>query len=594
VLQKNVSYKSKLTALRQEIKAQGLDGFIVPRMDVYQGEFVSPAAERLAWLTGFTGSAGLAIVLEEKATAMTDGRYLIQITQQVDSALYNAGDSTKTTIAEWLINHAQAGNIIGYDPWLHTQAQIEKIEKDLEGKNIQLRAVEKNPVDAVWQDRPGAPQGKVEIFPESIAGMSSADKRARMGEELAKENLLATILTLPDSIAWLLNIRGSDLPTIPVALSFAFISVKGEVTWFVESAKIDAGVKKHLGNMVYVQDPATLQKQLAALAESSKKEGKPIGVDFKRSPVWFRRQLEISGAGIRDFTDPCIAPKAQKTRAEQESIRKTHVKDGAALVKFLHWLDTEGYRNTDEIAVAEKLESFRAQEPSYRGTSFDTIAGFGAHGAIVHYRATEESNKRIRPDGILLLDSGGQYSGGTTDITRTIAIGAAPQEIKENFTRVLKGHIAVATAHFAEGAKGVEIDTLARAPLREAGLDYAHGTGHGVGCFLSVHEEAANISPRGQDAVKEGMLLSNEPGYYKEGEYGIRIENLVLVQKEDNRLFFETISLAPIDRALIISEMLDEKERAWLNAYHARVYEELSPLLGKSEKDWLKTRTEKI
>jgi Xaa-Pro aminopeptidase len=592
--QRKIAAKTRLASLRAQIKAQGLNGFIIPRMDAYQGEFVSESAERVAWLSGFTGSAGVALVLEDQAAVMTDGRYLIQVTQQVDPELFETGDSTKVSIAEWLTNHAQGGDIIGYDPWLHTPAQIEKIEKDLAGKNIQLKAVKKNPVDEVWEDRPSAPLSPVEIFSEKIAGASTADKRTRIAEELKKENVFAAIITLPDSIAWLLNVRGNDIRNIPVPLSYAFITSSGEVTWFINSKKISLQIRKHLGNMVYIYEPQTLEEHLNYTIQAAKKMGQAIGFDFKRSPVWFKRKLAIAGAQIKDIADPCLMPKALKTAAEQDSIRKTHITDGAALVKFLHWLDTEGIKGTDEMAVAEKLEAFRAQDKNFRGPSFDTIAGFGPHGAIVHYRATEESNTQIKPDGLLLLDSGGQYNGGTTDITRTVPIGKVTQEMKDNFTRVLKGHIAVATARFKPGTTGIEIDALARKSLQEAGRDYAHGTGHGVGCFLSVHEEAASLSPRGKEPVLAGMLISNEPGYYKEGAYGIRTENLVLAQAEGDVLYFETVSLAPIDTRLVIAGMLSPAEADWLNAYHVRVYEELAPLLNEKEKAWLYDRTAAI
>lgn len=566
-------YKDRLNALRKAMNAQGVNGFIVPRADEYQGEYTAPYAERLSWLTGFTGTAGVAIVLSNKAAVMSDGRYTIQLGQQVDAKIFETANSVKTPIAEWLTNNAQGGDIIGYDPRLHTAFQIQTIETALEGRNIQLRAVDSNPVDEVWTDRPAPPKAKVEIFLDSIAGKSSTQKREEIAENLKNSGIFAAVITLPDSIAWLLNIRGGDVDYTPIALSYAFIDHEGAVTWFIDPDKISEGVRKILGSRVHIFALETLEEHLALLAAEAKKAGKPVGVDLRRSPAWFKRQLEIHGAAVKDYKDPCVLPKSLKTPAEQAAIRAAHLRDGVAMVNFLAWLDQEAPKGKlDEISVADKLEEFRRKDSSYRGPSFSTIAGFGANGAIVHYRADEKSNAKIKPPGLLLLDSGAQYVDGTTDITRTIAIGEPTAEMRRNFTLVLKGHIAVARARFPVGTVGAQIDALARQALWAEGLDYAHGTGHGVGCYLSVHEEAASISPRGQEPLKPGMLISNEPGYYKEGEYGIRIESLVLVKAgAGDMLEFETVTLAPIDRRLVDIELLNAEEKEWLNAYHRRV-----------------------
>ena len=587
-------YKDRLSALRTAIKSHGVDGFIVPKADEYQGEYAAAYAERLGWLTGFTGSAGQAIVLADKAVVLTDGRYTIQVAQQVDAALFETGNSVKISTGQWLIDHAKGGDIIGYDPWLHTPEQIRKIEETLENKNIQLKALERNPIDEIWKDRPAPPVAKVEIFPEKFAGLSTADKRAQIAAKLSAAKIHAAILTLPDSIAWLLNIRGGDLDYVPVVLSYAIINDKGLVTWFVAAEKIVPEIRKYLGNAVEIKDPSEIEKYIDSLAAQAKKSGHMLGLDFKRGSVWFKRRIEMQSARIKDFKDPCIAPKACKTPAEQAAIKAAHIRDGVALAGFLAWLEGEAPKGKlTEISVAQKLEEFRRKDSSYRGSSFPTIAGFGPNGAIVHYRASEDSNAVIVPPGLLLLDSGGQYSSGTTDITRTIAIGKPSEEMRRNFTLVLKGHIAVARAQFPEGTVGSQIDALARQPLWQEGLDYAHGTGHGVGCFLSVHEEAASLSSRGQEALKPGMLLSNEPGYYKEGEYGIRIENLVMVQAPDDSgmLHFETISLAPIDRRLIVKDMLTPDELQWLNAYHQTMYKALEALVDKTTRVWLQAQT---
>ncbi len=570
------------------MKTRGLDGYLVPLADEFQGEFLPACAERLSFLTGFTGSGGGAVVLADKACAYTDGRYLIQIAAQVDTAIYTIVDFTKTPVGEWLAGAAPSGAVIGFDPMLYTPEQVGRLEE--KAPELVFKPVAGNLVDAIWEDRPAPPEGKAEVFPDAIAGRSVAEKIVLVAESLDEAVADAALITMPDSVCWLLNVRGADVEQTPLVRSYALAYADGHVEWFAPPEKVTDAVRAHIGNRVSVRPIEDVQDALAAL------KGKTVLVDERHTALHFKTLLEEAGANIINQRDPCIWPKACKTPAEIESIRQAHIRDGAALAKFLRWLDKEAPGGTlSELDVAAKIEECRRADPAYRGASFGTIAGFGANGAIIHYRADEKSNARITPPGLLLVDSGGQYGAdgvwGTTDITRTIAVGAPTQAMKENFTRVLKGHIALARVKFAKGTNGMELDVLARGPLQDAGLDYAHGTGHGVGCYLGVHEEAANISPRGKEALEPGMLISNEPGYYEEGAYGIRCENLVLVMQSGLALAFETVSLAPFDLSLVVPDMLTDEEREWLNTYHARVYETISPLVDKVTAAWLKEKT---
>jgi len=586
--------QDKLQKLRALFSEHGIQGFLIPRSDEYLGEYVPVCCERLAWLTGFTGSAGIAAVMDDQAAVFSDGRYAIQLKQQIDENLYSTHNIQKTEFGEWLTEKAEE-KIIGYDPKIHSVAQIERLIK----KGVALKPLGENPVDAIWEDRPGAPAHKVTLFPEEIAGKSSGEKINQICAQMNESGVHACAITLSDSIAWLLNIRGRDVPHIPVALSYLFILAEGTVKWFIDKSRVPSDVRQYHGDQVEIVDPGALEEQISELARAAQENEKPVWLDFKRSPVWFRQKLEEAGTNVIDCKDPCIDIRACKTPEEQQAMRRAHIRDGVAVSRFLKWIsEIEAHGNQSELSVEDKLESYRAMAEEYREPSFDTIAGFGPHGAIVHYRATEESNVPVTPDNLLLVDSGAQYSDGTTDITRTVAIGQPSEEMKRHFTLVLKGHIAVASAKFPKGTTGVQIDALARRPLWDEGLDYAHGTGHGVGCYLSVHEEAASLSPRGQEALKPGMILSNEPGYYKEGAYGIRTENLVLVKEDgvnentqEPMLKFETITLAPIDKGLIIKEMLSGDEVSWLNGYHQQVFETLSPLLGEEERAWLEQAT---
>ena len=572
---------------------QGLDGFIVPKADEYQGEFVAPYAERLKWLTGFTGSAGVAIVLQNKACVLTDGRYRIQITGQIDNDIFAAGDSIKTGLHGWLLTHAEKGSKIGYDPWLHTPNQVQKLKEEC--PEIELIPVKHNLIDEIWLNQPEKPRGRVEIFPQSLAGASLKEKKARVAENIKAAGAQAAMITLPDSIAWLLNVRGSDIEYIPSVLSYAvvFADEAEPVWWIVDQAKVGADVRAY-GDGAF---------KLATLEDLQSIKASPIMFDCAHSPEYFHTQLLAQGQEIIDKKDPCIDLKALKTDAEVEAIKKAHIIDALALTKFLHWLDkTVQRKEITETDVADQLQKFRAENSAYKGPSFATISGFGSNGAIVHYRADDQTNKTLEEGSLLLVDSGGQYcendAAGTTDITRTIVIGQPSDEMRRNFTLVLKGHIALAMAKFPAGTTGAQIDTLARQPLWNEGLDYAHGTGHGVGCYLAVHEEAASISPKGTESFKSGMLISNEPGYYKDGAYGIRIENLVLVKEAGQcadtggqMLRFETVSFVPIDRRLIDVKMLNVQERDWLNDYHAKLYEHLHEGLSNEVSDWLHTAT---
>ena len=591
-----LTHSEKLKTLRAAMAVAGVDGFIVPRIDLYQGEFVAAHAERLAWLTGFTGSAGIAVVLKNKAAVLTDGRYTIQLSQQVDKTLYQLENSQKILPSAWIAREANEGSVIGYDPWLHTPKQIEAVEKALAEKSITLKPVD-NLIDPLWKDRPKAPATAASVFPDKISGSSGLEKKSRMMRILKDNGAYATILNMPDSLCWLLNVRGDDIPSTPVVLSLGVLYAdERPLQWFVDPKKIDRKVAAHIKGAAEIIAIDELEKRIDALAGEAKAAGLPIALDFARAPVWFKQRLETKGAALIDLKDPCIVPKSLKAASEQESIRDVHVRDGVAMVKFLAWFEEATLKGgLTEISASDRLEEFRREDPSYQGPSFDTISGFGPHGAIVHYRATNESDMAITSPGILLLDSGGQYHYGTTDITRTIAIGKPLEEVRRNFTLVLKGHIALARAEFSKNTTGTQLDALARQPLLDAGLDYSHGSGHGVGCYLSVHEEAASISTRGQEPPQPGMLISNEPGYYKEGAYGIRIENLVLTHNAGaDQLKFETVTLVPIDRALIDAALLSAEERRWLNEYHARIFKTLSPRLDQKTNAWLGRATQAV
>ena len=590
------THEARLDALRKELARQGLDGFVIPISDEHLSEYVGAYAQRLQWLTGFGGSAGTAAVLKDKAAIFVDGRYTLQVRDQVDGRLYEYKSVPQDSIAEWLAANAGEGAKVGFDPWLHTSGWAKGVAKVLEDARAELVPVERNPVDAVWQDQPELSAAPAFVQDEALAGRSSANKRAEVAEWLKAKKLDAAVISALDSVAWLLNIRGADVDRTPVALSYVIAHADGTADWFIAPGKVPPEVATHLGNAVRVQPRDRFTHALGELS------GKRVAVDPDRSVAAIFTAIENAGAEPVRLTDPVVLPKAIKNAAEQAGHRAAQARDGAALARFLHWLSVEGPKGAvDELSAAARLHEFRKDTGDLRDLSFDTISGAGPNGAIVHYRVSDETNRKLEPGSVYLVDSGGQYPDGTTDVTRTVWIGPGEPsaEVKDRFTRVLKGHICLATQTFPVGTSGSQLDTLARQFLWQAGLDYAHGTGHGVGSFLAVHEGPQRIAKaRGGQAGTEqelfaGMILSNEPGYYKTGEYGIRIENLVLVEKreipgaEGEWLGFETLTLAPIDRALVDRSLLSEAEVAWWNAYHAHVRKVLAPEFEGAALAWL-------
>ncbi len=576
----------KLQALRAVLAQGGVDGFILPRGDEHLGEYVAAHSERLAWLTGFTGSAGMAIVLGDAAAVFSDGRYVLQLAAQTDPALWSREHSIETPPEDWLAGRAAAQPVvIGYDPWLVSPDLLARFAKP----GVTLKPLAANPVDAVWTDRPPAPLEPARPHALEHAGRSSDDKRREIAAGLRTRGEDGVMLTDPASIAWLLNLRGGDVPFIPVALGFALLRADESVTLFMDPRKIPPETHQWLGNSVRIEPPDALAATLAGLS------GRTIRLDAGDSAAWFAQRLAEAGATVSAGADPCLLPKARKNAVEQQGARSAQHRDGIALCRFLHWLDAHGVGSSESEAAA-RLDGFRALSPLYRGESFPAISGSGPNGAIIHYRVTAETDRVLLADEVYLIDSGGQYPDGTTDVTRTVwtGPGAPPDQVRDHFTRVLRGHIAIAAARFPAGTTGPRLDSLARAPLWQAGLDYDHGTGHGIGSYLSVHEGPCGIHPRGKAvAVEAGMILSDEPGYYRTGAYGIRLENLLLAQAapvvDGSRPFlaFETLTLAPFERRLIEPAMLSALERDWLDAYHARVEAEIGGALDPAARDWL-------
>ena len=595
-------YAARIAALRGVLARADLDGFIVPRGDEHQGEYVPPRAQRLAWLTGFTGSAGHAVVGRQRAAIFVDGRYTLQVQAEVPGDLYEYRHLVDDPLTGWVADALPRGGRLGYDPWLHTAGWVERTRQQLERIGLSLVPCPDNPVDRVWTGQPPAPLAPVVAQDIAFAGDSAADKRARIAGDLKRNGVGAVVLTQPDSIAWLLNLRGGDVPCTPLPLSFAVLKDDGQVDLFIDRRKLAPGVESHLGNQVAVRAP----EELGAALDGLGREGRKVMADPAGTSAWIFDRLHLAGAKVERDPDPCALPKACKNEAELAGTRAAHARDGAALVRFLHWLSLEAPSGTvTEMMAADRLLGFRRVNERFRGLSFDTISGAGPNGAIVHYRVSEATDRRLEPGSLFLLDSGAQYQDGTTDVTRTIAIGTPTPEMRERFTLVLKGHIAVSTARFPRGTTGSQLDALARMPLWAMGLDYDHGTGHGVGSYLSVHEGPQRISkaPNGV-ALQPGMILSNEPGYYKTGAYGIRIENLIVVQPLDlpmaerPMLGFEVLTLAPIDRDLVEPALMTREEIAWLNAYHVRVREALEPLLAgegdAAASQWLRRATASI
>ena len=588
------SYEHRLKALREELARRKLDGFVVPLTDEHMSEYVGAYAQRLAWLTGFQGSAGSAVVLPAEAAIFVDGRYTLQVREQVDGQHWSYQSVPQTSTAEWLEAHAPSGARIGYDPWLHTRGWVTAARQALASKGAELVAVDTNPIDAIWPDRPAPSAARLVVQPDALSGRTSAAKRADIADWLAAKKADAAVLSALDSIAWTFNIRGQDVDRTPVALAYAIVHADATAELFVAPDKIDDAVRAHLGNAVRLHDRIAFEPVLRALA------GKTVAVDPDRAVAAIFEALAGGGATLVEARDPVVLPKAIKNPVEIAGHKAAQARDGAALSRFLHWLSVEAPKGgLDELSAQERLRAFRAETGLLRDLSFDTISGAGPNGAVVHYRASEETNRRLEPGSLYLVDSGGQYQDGTTDVTRTIAIGEPTAEMRDRYTRVLKGHVAVARAVFPQGTRGGQLDILARQYLWAAGLDYAHGTGHGVGAYLSVHEGPQRIATfgGGDEPLQPGMILSDEPGYYKTGEYGIRIENLILTVAreidgaERDMLGFETLTFAPYDRALIDLAMLDPPEIAWIDAYHARVREIVGPQLQGAAADWLEKAT---
>lgn len=589
----------RVATLRDFMAAQKIDAFLVPRADEHQGEYVPPSAERLRWLTGFSGSAGLAVVTTRQAALFVDGRYTIQAAQECDAALFEFPGIARAKLTEWLTAHLSNGAIIGFDPWLHTAGEIRRLESQLRPKGLKLKPVSRNLVDRAWgKERPASPQNPVVLHPLKKAGRSADKKIADVQKRLVSDDQAHAVLTLPDSICWLFNIRGSDIAHNPVVLAFAIVPANGKPELFIDGAKLSKEVRRDLETIATIAEPEDLKARIAEL----KSAGKPVRLDPETAA--FAIACGLGSQVVSAGADPCIALKAIKNAAEIAGSRKAHIRDGAALVRYLAWLDgAASSGRLDEITAVRKLEDFRRATKQLREISFDTISGSGPHGAIVHYRVSEASNRLLGKGELFLLDSGAQYDDGTTDVTRTIAIGAPSAEMKARATLVLKGHIAIATARFPKGTRGVDLDPFARRALWQHGLDYDHGTGHGVGSYLSVHEGPQSISRAGMVPLEPGMICSNEPGYYKAGAYGIRIENLVLVTEPETpeggdrpMMRFETLTLVPIDRRLVAKDLLSRDEREWLNAYHARVREVIgAEVAGEDDVlKWLHTATQPI
>jgi len=584
------TYEDRLRALREELARRKLDGFVVPLTDEHMSEYVGAYAQRLAWLTGFQGSAGSAVVLPAEAAIFVDGRYTLQVREQVDKAHWSYQSVPQTSIAQWLGEHAADGARIGYDPWLHTKGWVKAARAALAEKGAELVAVDTNPVDAIWPDRPLPSDARLVVHPDDVAGRTSAAKRQEIADWLVARKADAVVLSALDSIAWTFNVRGKDVDRTPVALAYAMVDADGTADLFVAPGKLADDVARHLGNGVRLHPRDAFAGHLAGL------KGKTVAVDPERAVAAIFEALDNAGARVIEARDPAVLPKAIKNDAEIAGHKAAQARDGAALSRFLHWMSVEAPKGgLTEMSAARKLHEFREATGVLRDLSFDTISGAGPNAAIPHYRVTAESSRPIEPNSIYLVDSGGQYVDGTTDVTRTIVVGTPTAEMKDRFTRVLRGHIALARALFPTGTRGGQLDVLARQYLWQAGLDYAHGTGHGVGAYLSVHEGPQRIATfsGGDEPLAPGMILSNEPGYYKSGEYGIRIENLILVTPreiagaERDMLGFETLTFAPIDRALVDVAQLTADERAWLDAYHADVARIVGPQLDGAAKAWL-------
>jgi Xaa-Pro aminopeptidase len=581
----------RVSALRAELARLGVNGFILPSADEFQSETPPAHAQRLLWLTGFSGSWGVAVVLAEKAALFVDGRYVLQARAQVDGAAFEILKCPDQKPSEWVAANAPRGGKLGFDPRLHTINDAKAYRKALEKLGCELAPIA-NPLDALWRDRPAAPVLSPWLHDERYAGRASREKIEDIRALLRKDGDDAALIASPQSVAWAFNLRGADVPHTPVALAHALVPIDAPPVVFLNHDRVDADVRAALSPVEF----ATLDAMPAALSAFARKT---VRIDPDSASAWLASQVEQADAVIAEAPDSCSLARARKNAVEIAGARAAHIRDGAAVTRFLHWLD--GQDGVDEIAAAQKLEAIRREDPHLRDISFDTISGVGPNGAIVHYRPSAGTNRRLERGSLFLIDSGGQYLDGTTDITRTVAIGEPSAEMRRHFTLVLKAHISLATARFPAGTKGVELDGMTRRVLWLAGIDYDHGTGHGVGSFLSVHEGPASIGKRGMAALEAGMIVSNEPGFYREGHYGIRIENLMVVTEAESipggdrpMHGFETLTLAPIDARLIDPALLTTEEIGWLNAYHRRVCETLTPLLPPGEAQWLTAATSAI
>ena len=590
--QRDSEAASRLGALRAVLKSSRLNGFIVPKADEFQNEYVPAYADRLAWLTGFTGSAGHAVILEDKAVLIVDSRYTLQAKAEVSAGLYAVELFPKTKVSSWLAANAPQSAVIGYDPALFTLAGIKPLKEEAAKKGFKLRPCRGNPVDRIWKDRPAGIHAPIFIHDERFAGESARAKLARVREAIQESGAAGLFISAPDAVAWLLNIRGADVLHTPLPLVRAYVPASGQPLLFTAPGHITPENRKAIGKLAQIASLAGLPKVLLGQIEP----GAKVMIDNARTTLTIAAALRACKAKPVEAPDPCTAFKARKNATELQGARNAHLRDGAALCRFLAWLDAEAAAGAiDELAASDKLEAFRRETSEFQDVSFDTISGAGSNGAIVHYRASPATNRKLLPGTLYLTDSGAQYRDGTTDVTRTVAIGEPTEEMRRHYTLVLKGHVGIAAARFPAATRGVDIDGFARRALWASGLDYGHGTGHGIGSFLSVHEGPQSISRNGMVALEPGMIVSNEPGYYREGAYGIRLENLCAVTEpqaiaggEIPMMGFETLTLAPFDRRLIVPGMLAAEELDWLNAYHARVLKELSPLLKGSALKWLK------
>lgn len=594
--------KPRVAKLRKWLKANDLDGFIVPRADEHQGEYVPARASRLKWLTGFSGSAGIAIVLKDRAFVFVDGRYTLQVRQEVDLNVFAIESLVDNPPRIWIKDNLGKGARLGFDPWLHTTGEVKALKAAAAKAGVTLVPVETNAVDAIWSDQPEPPLAPVELQPIAFAGELARDKLARLAAAIAKEDATHAALTDPSSIAWTFNIRGGDVPHTPLALGFAILAADGNHQLFMDERKFSRTVKAYLTQLAELREPADFESAIVQLA----KDGARIALDPALAAEKLRMLIEDNGGTVVATPDPARTPRATKNQAEIAGSRAAHRRDGAAVVKLLCWLDRQKPGSLDEIAVVTKLEECRRQtgeetQMPLRDVSFDTISGAGPNGAIMHYRVSRATSRVLGDGELFLLDSGAQYQDGTTDITRTVPMGKPTEEMKERYTLVLKGMIGISMLRFPPGTRGCDIDAVARMALWRHGLDFAHGTGHGVGSYLAVHEGPQRIAKSGTEKLLEGMMISNEPGYYKEGAYGIRLENLILVAPAEaidggdiDMHSFETLTLAPFDKRMLNTELMTREELHWLDQYHARVLAEIGPMLDGEALAWLEQATQPL